>query len=624
MRYSLRTFVGLGILTIASIPPFTHSQPQPCGGAAFAKVGSTFYIQGGASFGDNLIQAFWALDLSVPWTVSAPAWTAITPPGPYNAFHSAGVSSDGSSFITFGRDTAADQNQIAASWINTFSIGSKTWSATTPPNLGDDSRRDFQAVTNLAGGKIYILGGNAGRQGTVSSNVLSTYDPSTGSLIETPMPSNAPQNSSTYAAVWIKRSASMLLIGGISAGNYPQSLWSYNPISGGWSTQSSNGPFNQGRISHCAASNADGSIVAVYGGFVGGSTTADPYVYLLDTTTWTWTAIPVASGRGRGNAACTIIDDTFIVWGGFYNNPSQQGGLPGPGENLLLLSLSTGQWKTSYTPSGIEGAGKRGISGGAIGGICAGIVVIIAAVIAFLYFRRTWKKGDDFEKESATSAKKSSHLETGTAGNNGASPTNGHGQHEGTALISSSHSPQPASSSVSPTIYDQPIYHHPMPQPQPAGYIGYDPYQQQQQQQQYPAYLQQSTDHTFHHRPSVDVYPSTSAGAEDVQYVDENGHLYRRSYQPTVMPVPVITPGQVYYPLPPPGQDANSSEAPYKASINEESAPNVDSSAYHDSYAPSAAITTPGDGVKRPVSGPQGVRVTEEPVSKGAPQAILQ
>jgi hypothetical protein len=56
----------------------------------------------------------------------------------------------------------------------------------------------------------------------------------------------------------------------------------------------------------------------------------------------------------------------------------------------------------------------------------------------------------------------------------------------------------------------------------------------------------------------------------------------------------------------------------------------VDSSPYHDSYgaagsATAAAATTGGAaGVKRPVGGPQGGPFVEVPVSKGAPQAILQ
>ncbi|KAF9543036.1 hypothetical protein EC957_001320 [Mortierella hygrophila] len=680
MHISLLVLAGLAITSSSpQLLQLAQAQPQPCGGAAFAKVGTTFYIQGGSTFQDELIQAFWALDLSSPWTTSSPAWSALSPPGPYNAFHSAGVSSDGSSFITFGRDTAASNNQVAASWVNTFNIGSKTWSAATPPQVADPSRRDFYAVTNLAGSKIYIMGGNSGPSGSVSTNVLNTYDPATGTMNEAPMPASAPQNSSTYAAVWIKRSATMLMMGGVTTGGYPQSLWSYNPTSGGWATQASSGPFSQNRISHCAASNADGSLVAVFGGFVGGASTADPNAYILNTNTWTWTVIPLASGRGRGNAACTIIDDTFIIWGGFYNNPSVAGGLPTGVDNLLLLKLSTGQWTTSYTPSmaaggagnggsgngtsggmggnGGTGDGNGGLSGGVIGGICAGVAVVVA-VVAFLFYRRSSKKGD------YTVAASSAKLESGSHGAHhppappctGGGPTNGHGHHHngsgaaptaaGAAVAGAAaghipsnhhnHSPQPPapSTTASPTVYDQSLYHQQQPQPQQVGYAGYDPHQQQ-----YPPYLQQAPDQTFHHRPSTDIaYSSAGAPGGDAQYVDENGNLYRRSYQPEAVPAPVPSPGTVYYPPPPPSGSSGvgtpeqgayqaaygqgqGGEAPYKALVGEGGAPRVDASPYHDSYGVAGSATT---AAKRPVGGPQGGPFIEVPVTKGAPQAILQ
>ncbi|KAF9137656.1 hypothetical protein BG015_002660, partial [Linnemannia schmuckeri] len=440
----------------------------------------------------------------------------------------------------------------------------------------------------------------------------------------------------------------------------------------------SSGPFSQSRIAHCAASNADGSLVAVFSGFLNGATTADPNVYILNTITWTWTAIPLASGRGRGNAACTIVDDTFIIWGGFYNNPSVEGGLPSGLDNLLLLSLSTGQWKTSYTPSttaggtgsggggsgnggmggnGGNGTGKGGLSGGAIGGICAGVAVVIAAV-AFLFFRRTWKKGDDAVAASSSSKLESgSHAApcTGGAPGGAGDPTNGHGHHHnggaGPAAVvvagaaghipTNHHSPlsPPSSTTVSPTVYDQSLYHQQQPQPQPqqVGYTGYE-----QHQQQYPPYLQQAPDHTFHHRPSTEVAYSSGVPGEGVQYVDENGHLYRRSYQPEVVPAPVPSPGTVYYPPPPssgasmgtPEQGAyqvahgqgQGVEAPYKASIGEGGVPKVDSSSYHDSYgvAGSATGAATTGSAKRPVGGPQGGPFVEVSVVKGAPQAIPQ
>ncbi|KAF8950092.1 hypothetical protein BGZ46_004761, partial [Entomortierella lignicola] len=170
----------------------------------------------------------------------------------------------------------------------------------------------------------------------------------------------------------------------------------------------------------------DGSLVAVHGGFLPNSANGDPYVYVLNTTSWIWTRTP-SSGRGRGNAACAIVDDTFIVWGGFYNYPNTANGVPMGSEALLLFSISTQRWKTTYTPSaalagtnttsggGSGGGGSGGIlsngtsssvsgtdsdsaglSAGAIGGIAAGAVVLIALLVFALI---VWRKRSRHENE---------------------------------------------------------------------------------------------------------------------------------------------------------------------------------------------------------------------------------
>ncbi|KAG0055797.1 hypothetical protein BGZ83_007377 [Gryganskiella cystojenkinii] len=398
------------VLTSVIFPLLAHqtlsqpSQPQSVGGAAFARVGNNFYIQGGATYADNLVQTFWSLDLSQPWTTAAPAWTSL-PAGPYNGFHSAGYSSDNSTFYTFGRDTAASASQVAASWLNIYDIATKTWSA--PPTgsvvLQDNSRRDFSVVTNPSANKIYILGGDGGPAGSTLSNAFNVYDPATKTLTETT--STGPQNPSTYGAVWASKLGAMLVIGG---GNSPN-LWIYWPLTGGWSTQNTTGTFAYSRNSHCAASNADGSLVAIFGGFPIGSGTADPNAYILNTQSWTWTTVPY-SGKGRGNAACTVVDNTFMVWGGFYTTPSTNGGVPTGAECMLLLDLQKLQWQLSYTPSsamisggngnggggngtsGSGGSGKGGMSAGLIGGICAAAVAVLVVGAWAIYERNRRKR----------------------------------------------------------------------------------------------------------------------------------------------------------------------------------------------------------------------------------------
>ncbi|KAF9361408.1 hypothetical protein BGX26_003541 [Mortierella sp. AD094] len=408
---------------------FVHSQPQSVGGAAFARVGNNFYIQGGAISADNLLLALWALDLTKPWTTSNPAWTSLAI-GPSNGYHSAGYSADNKSFITFGRDTGASAAAVPKSWVNIYDIPSGTWNfQTNPATLADNSRRDFSVVTNPSANKIYILGGDSTVSGGKYNNVFDIFDPVSRTLTEITTPAPGPQNIATYSGVWVPRLNAMMVIGGSMQSGTPQGLYLYHPDTGAWTTQATTGSFTYARTSPCAASNADGSLVAVYGGFISSPGVGDPYVFILDTETWAWTTTPYP-GRGRGSAACAIVDDTFLIWGGFYSSPNTVNGVPLGAESLLLFSLSNKTWQTTYTPSAAlagsssstggggsgEGSGgsssnsasgsgnnsgSGGLSTGAIGGIAAGSIAVIAVlVLAYLDQRRKKKRREEKSLES--------------------------------------------------------------------------------------------------------------------------------------------------------------------------------------------------------------------------------
>ncbi|KAF9902921.1 hypothetical protein BX616_001762 [Lobosporangium transversale] len=386
---------------------FAQGQPQPCGGAAFARVGNTFYIQGGATSGDNLLQQFWALDLTTSWSTSQPAWANL-PIGDANAYHSAGYSADNKSFITFGRDTGADSNAVPSSWIYIFDIASNRWAfKSNPTELKDNSRRDFSVVTNPKANKNYILGGDAGPGGETYSNDFDIYDPSTRVLKETTTPLSGPQYIATYSAVWVPGLDAMMVIGGTNLNKtIVRGVYLYHPETEVWAFQATTGSFPYILFSACAASNANGSLVAVFGGFTGDGD-ADPNVYMLDTKSWAWTATQY-SGRSRGNTACTIVDDSLIIWGGFYMNPNTLNGVPTAAEALLLFSLSSKTWLSKYTPSdALAGASKEGtnvprksgLSTGAIVGIVVGCVVLIL-LLAFIQMKRRRRNKKKHENAS--------------------------------------------------------------------------------------------------------------------------------------------------------------------------------------------------------------------------------
>lgn len=303
---------------------------------------------------------------------------------------------------------------IPNSFVNSFDIASGTWKEYNPQGISDNSRRDFSVVTNPSANKVYILGGDAEPAGSIIySNIFTTYDVATQTVTEVTTPAPGPQNISTYSAVWSAKLNAMVVIGGnYKSGAAAQGLLLYHPDTGYWTTQTTNGPFSYGRSSACAATNGDGSLIAVFGGFIGGSGPGDPNIYVLNTATWTWTATKYP-GQGRGNAACAIVDDTFMVWGGFLASPNTLNGVPTGADALLLYSLSKSQWQTTYTPSaamtasGNNGTGypggspngnnpggngndqggnggdnqQKGLSSGALGCIIAGAVAVLAIAI---------------------------------------------------------------------------------------------------------------------------------------------------------------------------------------------------------------------------------------------------
>ncbi|KAG0067566.1 hypothetical protein BGZ89_005921 [Linnemannia elongata] len=405
----------------------THAaQPDPVGGAAYALVGTNFYIHGGAKSSLTRVEKLWALDLTKAWTISEPAWTQL-PVGPFNSYHSAGYSADNKTFITFGRDTGIDPPLIPTSFVNTYDIKTAQWTTNiNTPQVADPSRRDFSVVTNPGVNKNYILGGGSGVEGATYNNKFTTYDPTMQSATEINTPVSGPQNIATYAAVWITRIRAMMVIGGnYQGGQKPTGLFLYSPDTNTWITKNTTGTFSYSRIAHCAASNADGSIVVVAGGWADGiGTKADPTLYILNTVTWQWSnySYPIAV-NATGSATCAIIENTFLVWGGFFTNPPVPFSVPSNDNALLLFSLSTKQWTKSYTPSAaLSGGGtvppsnnstgggntldptsSGGLSTGAIVGISAGVVALaILAIFGVAWNRRRKRLGVSVPKGKAS------------------------------------------------------------------------------------------------------------------------------------------------------------------------------------------------------------------------------
>ncbi|KAF9971193.1 hypothetical protein BGZ73_005906 [Actinomortierella ambigua] len=408
---STSKMVVASLLYAFSLSPVL-AQPVPMGAISYAVVGNQFIIHGGAILNDVLNQQFWALNLSASWQTTSPAWIQL-PNGPYNAYHTAVASGDNKTFITFGRDTGAVASMIPQHWVNIYDFTTSAWTGFSPTGVQDLSRRDFQAVLNPKLQVVYIAGGDAGTGGDIQSNMFDVYDIAKKEIVETTIPASGPRGPYTYGAAWLQNHNSMLMVGGqLAPSGYTTAAYRYDATSNTWSTQRTTGDFAFNRISPCVASSTDGTKYVVYGGYVNGAPggAADPAVYVLDTTTWVWTKY-AQNGQGRGNAACALVDNMFIVWGGYYNiNHDSNTATPTVGDALVLFDIAAGKWLTNYTPPAWltsvsppgdkpqppnpETGGKgTGLSTGAIIGIAAGAAVVLAALIllAFCYRRSKHK-----------------------------------------------------------------------------------------------------------------------------------------------------------------------------------------------------------------------------------------
>ncbi|KAF9984419.1 hypothetical protein BGZ65_000421 [Modicella reniformis] len=322
--------------SIAVLSSIYAQQPHPTGGAAFVSFHDRLYVQGGDLGGGNLVNQFYALDLSRGWQTSRPVWAAL-PSGPINAYHSGGFSAEMNSFVTFGRE--AGSPYTTANFINIFSTSTGSWIGTGSTMITDPTRRDMVIASDPApGGQIYVIGGDAGQSGAGRSNVLDIYNLKSSVVSETNVPLPGPQYLQGGGATWLSNRNSMLIVGGLFDNFEVNTVYMYTPGSG---SSGSNTNYDE-----------DGSQVAVFGGFVNRSSTSDHSVYFLDTRTWSWTVSTYNSVRGRSYSACAFSENQFIVWGGFYQNPtSTPNNLPSVEESTMVYSLDSQSWVSTFVPS---------------------------------------------------------------------------------------------------------------------------------------------------------------------------------------------------------------------------------------------------------------------------------
>ncbi|KAF9567711.1 hypothetical protein EC968_003170 [Mortierella alpina] len=347
--------IGLG--AVGCFTSLAHGQnaPTPVNGAAFARSRTKLYIHGGvvSSYGSTLApqNQLVSLDLAVPWQANAPAWN-ILKPGPTLAQHSAIVSADEKTFVTF-RTSSSSTSGSSSYLSNRYHIATNSWEQSAV-KVQNPTKEGVQAVEDEVSGLVYLAGGFQNDE-----SQMYVYNVDYDSISMFPMPSNYMEDRKDYAAVYLKSRKSILYFGGsTSTGQISADLVTeFIPSTGSWTTLNIYNQNPPHRTDFCMVANDDGSKVVVFGGRLDNGGYAKD-LWVLDVATLTWTQGP-SWVEPRISTTCTVAGSMFIAWGG-------SNGLRTVDGTAILYDLDQGQYVSAYVPppSYASSNGGQGVQSG--------------------------------------------------------------------------------------------------------------------------------------------------------------------------------------------------------------------------------------------------------------------
>ncbi|KAG0233583.1 kelch domain-containing protein 3, partial [Actinomortierella wolfii] len=262
----------------------------------------------------------WALDVTVSWKSSSPAWTNLTAPGaPRVAEHSAVMSKD------FSQLMVTNPSGDSSPFLYLYSLKSKTWSTAPAPAAEAAkwaTRRDVYFVTDKDTGNAWMIGGV---QGTQPTNSVDKFDPTTGQWTANMIPSSANKQLAPYSTGTAHYyNGKIYIFGGYDSTTGVRGYQSfqrlpYVDVSGDTPVvgdQYTLGPIPPPRQDHCSVLTGSDKVY-IFGGYDANSKQTLEDMWVLDLPTWTWKQlIPGPGTRPRRQHACHIIGANIVIFGG--------------------------------------------------------------------------------------------------------------------------------------------------------------------------------------------------------------------------------------------------------------------------------------------------------------------
>ncbi|KFH63633.1 hypothetical protein MVEG_10327 [Podila verticillata NRRL 6337] len=377
-------------------PPKATPLTDPYNPGAIAASEYTFrdnqalYISGGeyASTNKNVAyrQAFYKLDLSVPWNASQASWTRLTLDYPV---YGPNVKAK----IVLSRDGGALYANSNDYYIQGYITKTNKWQRPRPLNSVPGN---FQmgSIMDLDSGVAYNLGVCYSSSLDVTPKcILSTFDTSNGKLGVDYVPWESAKNAvyQSIEGVYSQTQKSLFFLQGtgatISTVQGKIAIMEYKTSSKSWSKLEATGDVPDARIGSCfVAANGGAKLILAGGGkppqAVNGRAPADTNValkevYVLDVATATWSKLLDAPSPYY-KPVCAVSADSLILYGGYSAHAGNvaNGTIVTNGGNPSILDLKENVWVTAYKPSSSVSSASR--ASGAISFLSSAVLVTSA------------------------------------------------------------------------------------------------------------------------------------------------------------------------------------------------------------------------------------------------------
>ncbi|KAF9965861.1 hypothetical protein BGZ70_003938 [Mortierella alpina] len=404
-------------------PSLIVEAPSAFLGVASATGDGAIYYHGGqlnkatVEFSDELF----AIDTTVRWNISLPAWTNLTSlaggGGPKVSGHSATMSKDLSTIYL-----TAPSGNATYPFLYAYNVKTRSWSSEHAPAAQAtlwSNRREAQLLTDPTTGALWYLGGVLPTG--IEINEIDKYMSGSWSAnIAAMLPKAAEGTGSTSLMNRFSAGTSHLvgsniyLFGGFSSSgpgtkvyqsfqNLPfLNISTATPTIG---TQLILGPVPRPRQDHCSVLTKSQKVI-IFGGYeVLGPTTFND-VWVLDLKTWTWQQImPLNPSQPRYGHTCNLAGANMIVYGGRARTANSTTEV-GYYKDVQVYDVMKSAWLTTYipkedtTPTSLpipggpsgnvpEKSNASGLPvGGVIGIVLAVVVLVVCAIGLFIYRKR--------------------------------------------------------------------------------------------------------------------------------------------------------------------------------------------------------------------------------------------